>query len=781
MKRAFAGFIFLLLFVPALIVAESSEESGGVYPSELQGDATNTIEVDRKALGNIQELPDEAFSKDLRIASQTQNETRPHYYILDGYVDISYKGMRLQADHAEYDTDTRDLIATGNVVLDQENQRITGKRLELNLDTKKGTMYDTFGFFPPQFFFWGSKLDKLGDETYRLHDGVITECSQIKPHWHLDTSSATMTVDSYVRFRDFTLKAKSLPVFYSPFMMWPIRRERATGFLMPSFGPNNKKGFWIGDSFFWAMTRSMDSTYWIDHYKERGWGTGVEYRYASGEDSDGSFKYYFMNDRLLGHEYSAQGRGTQVLPADFRLAGLVDRFSSYQYIRDYANNLTGSLKQTQTAQAFLTRNWSYYSANIQTDWAQKQGFNSRSNTSSYYHIPELQFLVRDQQIGPTPIFWSLDSSYDWLGKGIANKDASFHYTFTRSDLFPSFYVPINYLSWVTFTPTIGYRTTRYSSQVDLDPDDPALIMAKPLTRNVTDFTMDIRGPNFGKIFDTPHMDYSQKWKHAIEPEVTYHYISNVPEIDSIIITDGDIDGIIGRRVITYSITNYLYAKRPIKEEEKFKPDEYQYYNPKSLEEEITSPWEFVSWKLAQSYNFKSDSYDPDRGDTQSPFTDVSSDLRVNPTPYYSIQFNTDYNVSEMQLTQIQLAANLQHSDVWLAGANYSYSNPVQSRQLPGQPRQRPGNSLSFNGQVGFKDNRFQVNGEMGYNITDGTIVHTSMAFAFNEDCYSIGVQFKHYSNLIRVNGKENQLTFSLSLPNIGNLVSFQNGQPPKKY
>lgn len=782
MKRAFAGLLFLTLLLPVLLSAESSEESGGIYPSESQGEATNTIDVNRQALGTFESLPDDSsFTKDLRIASQVQNETRPHYYVLDGYVDISYKGMRLQADHAEYDTDTRDLIATGNVVLDQEEQRITGKRLELNLDTQKGTMYDTFGFFPPQFFFWGSKLDKLGEQTYRLHDGVITECSQIKPHWHLDSSTAIMTVDSYVRFKDFTLKAKSLPVFYSPYMMWPIKRERATGFLMPSFGPNNKKGFWIGGSFFWAMTRSMDSTYWVDHYSQRGWGSGAEYRYSSGEDSDGSVKYYFMNDRLLGRQYTIEGNGTQTLPADFRFAAVIDRFSSYQYIRDYANNLSRSTTQTQTAQAFLTRNWSYYSLNLQTDWAQKAGFSNRSNTSSYYHIPEVQFLVRDQQIGPTPFFWTLDSSYDWLGKGLGFGDTNLHYTFTRSDLFPSFYWPINYLSWITFTPTIGYRTTRYSSQANLDEESDDLVLKTPLTRSYTDFNLDIRGPNFGKIFDTPTMGYSQKWKHAIEPEVTYQYVSNIPELGSIIITDGNIDAIYGSSVITYSVTNYLYAKRPIKEQQKYKPDEYQYYNPKPLEEELTSPWEFLSWKLSQSYRFKSDTFDPVLDEAQSPYTDVRSDLRLNPTQSYSLEFDSAYNVQQRQLTSIQLTTNLQNEDTWWANVRYAYSNPVASRPLPGQPRRHAGNSLSFNGGVGMKNNRFVISGDMGYNITEREMLNSSLAFAFNEDCYSIGIQYKHFSNQVRVNGKENQITFSLSLPNIGNLVSFQNGQPPKRY
>ena len=79
-----------------------------------------------------------------------------------------------------------------------------------------------------------------------------------------------MTFNEYAHFKDFTLKVKQAPIFYSPYMIWPIKRDRSTGFLFPGFGPNDNKGFYFGGSFFWAMTRSMDSTFLIDHWAH-GW------------------------------------------------------------------------------------------------------------------------------------------------------------------------------------------------------------------------------------------------------------------------------------------------------------------------------------------------------------------------------------------------------------------------------------------------------------------------------------------------------------------------------
>ena len=155
-----------LVFSSSFLLAQSDSPSGdsddsvvgtsGDYPSELSEGSDLEIKPDREELGNAEKLPKPDFSQDLRITSQTQNEIRPNYFVLDGYVDMSYKDFRLQADHAEYDTQTKDLIATGNVVLDQVTQRIVCERLELNLETKTGKAYDVFGYVPPQIFFLGN-------------------------------------------------------------------------------------------------------------------------------------------------------------------------------------------------------------------------------------------------------------------------------------------------------------------------------------------------------------------------------------------------------------------------------------------------------------------------------------------------------------------------------------------------------------------------------------------------------------------------------------------------
>lgn len=778
-----SSFLFAQSDSPSGDSDDSVVGTSGDYPSELSEGSDLEITPDREQLGDAQKLPKPDFSLDLRITSQTQNETRPNYFVLDGYVDMSYKDFRLQADHAEYDTQTKDLIATGNVVLDQVSQRIVCERLELNLETKTGKAYDVFGYVPPQIFFWGTELEKLGEDEYRLHNGVFTECSQIVPHWSLKTNAATMTMNEYIRFNSFLLKAKKIPIFYSPFMMWPIKRDRATGFLFPGFGPNSAKGFYVGGSFFWAMNRSMDSTYWLDHYQLRGWGTGAEYRYAESETSEGAVRGYFANDTELGKEWTLSGAIKQDLPYEFRLAALLDTFSSFEYIRDTAQSVSRKSSQTKTVQAFLTRNWSNYSLNFLGNQSERggNGNNDDTDTSMYYHIPEVEFLSRNQQLFSTPFFWTLQSSYDLLGRGNRIEGEVIRNTFQRVDLFPAISYPITYLSWLTFTPSAGYRFTNWTKQIQRVGNRPEVVNEN-LTRDYLDLTMDIRGPNFGRIFDTPNMGYSKKWKHAIEPQVTFQYRQNVAETrPNIIVVDTDVDSILGEKVVNFSLTNILYAKRPIKPEREYEEYEYQYYNPKPLEPAPETAWEFLSWRLTQSYRFDSDSFDPIRFPELKRLSDLGSLVRFNPTVNYSVQFSTNYNFQAAQVTSVRLSSTLKGEDRWYASANYTFSNPVLEEPIPGQPRARKGNSTQVAAGVGLWKNRLALNGELGYDFTSKILLGSQFGVTYNDDCFSVGVQYQHFSSIYGINGKQNSFTFTISLPNIGNFVPFQGGGPPRKF
>ena len=72
-------------------------------------------------------------------------------------------------------------------------------------------------------------------------------------------------------------------MFYLPILYYPTKREdRATGFLIPTYGSSTLRGQSIHNAFFWAINRSQDATFLHDWYSKTGQGVGGEYRYNFG-------------------------------------------------------------------------------------------------------------------------------------------------------------------------------------------------------------------------------------------------------------------------------------------------------------------------------------------------------------------------------------------------------------------------------------------------------------------------------------------------------------------
>src|SRR6202007_2741052 len=88
-----------------------------------------------------------------------------------------------------------------------------------------------------------------------------------------------------------------VPMFYLPIMYYPTKREdRATGFLIPTYGSSTLNGHSITNQFFWAINRSQDATIEHDWYSKTGQAIGGEYRYVRGPGSQGRSQFSFLNE-----------------------------------------------------------------------------------------------------------------------------------------------------------------------------------------------------------------------------------------------------------------------------------------------------------------------------------------------------------------------------------------------------------------------------------------------------------------------------------------------------
>ena len=208
----------------------------------------------------------------------------------------------LFADQIELFRDTNRVVAQGNVVFATAEGRLSAERLEYDVASGTGTFHDAsglmslgaqadrrqFGDQEADVYFYGEVIERLGPRRYRITRGGFTTCVQPTPRWEVTSGTVTLNLNDYAVARGTVLHVKGVPVMYLPMIYYPIREdERATGFLLPTYGTSTVRGQAISNAFFWAINRSTDATFFHDWYTRAGQGAGAEYRYVATAQSSG--------------------------------------------------------------------------------------------------------------------------------------------------------------------------------------------------------------------------------------------------------------------------------------------------------------------------------------------------------------------------------------------------------------------------------------------------------------------------------------------------------------
>ena len=302
----------LSLLVLAVVVLGGAPARGQAPPSPAETPAPPAV---APAVASAEAVEPAADPGELRVRSESYEQVAKGHFEARGLVDLRLGGMRIQADKADVYEDPqpdgsvkRRLVAEGNVVFIRGEERLSGDRVEMD-ESGRGFFENAVGYVEPGVFVEGRRVERVDDDTYRVEGGKFTSCSQPNPRWTFSTSSARVEVDDKVVAKNSIFKVKGVPVFYAPYLYYPIRKDgRSTGFLFPHFGYSSYRGFTVGTGFFWAMGRSLDQTFYADSYSKLGFGFGHELRYARESPSRGTFRTYVFDGT------QPVGRGARATP-----------------------------------------------------------------------------------------------------------------------------------------------------------------------------------------------------------------------------------------------------------------------------------------------------------------------------------------------------------------------------------------------------------------------------------------------------------------------------------
>ena len=726
-----------------------------------------------------QDLPEGiAGSRQFRMEQVAPNQIR-----LTGQIELDGAGQswRIHADEANLYTDESLLVATGNVVFGGENARLAADRAEFNYETGTGTFYaasgstelvedielSMFGTQEPEMRFWGEVIEKTGQRAYRLFNGGFTSCIQPTPRWEVRASSVDINLDEYARLRSMLLVVKGVPLFYLPFMHYPIQGDdRATGFLMPTYGASTVQGQSISSAFFWAINRSHDATVFHDWLTSTGQGMGGEYRYVLGQSSRGDAEAYLLNEREAPDPFRG---GDATLPArrSFRLRGRlqhslteaiqargnVDYFSDVEVQQTYERDIFAATNSSRTFGGNVTGSWNAYTLNGTVDF--RETFFGLDDSSLHGSGPRVSFSQSERQVGTLPVYYGFASEYGNLLQRQTFGETETDSGLTRFDLNPLVRVPFTRWPFLTFNASAGYRRTHWRESIDLDTMEQVGV---PVSRSLIELETEITGPVFVKIWDTPNTSYSERMKHVIEPWVSIERTTAVDNFEQIVRIDST-DSIVGDTTrLRYGVDNRLYARR----------------GESGAQEFLTIAVEQTYYTDARASQYDQQFLTSFQQTAPSNLSPLALTVRANLTDGMNGTLRAEYDTQFMALRTIRADADIAFSDRLHQTAGWS-----QRRFIEGLSGFNNKNFLdhTLNSFTNFRahDNKWGGIYQLNYDVQLKRMVQQRMRVYYNAQCCGFSVEYQEYNlrNLgFRIRAaQDRRLNISVTMAGLGTFAN----------
>ncbi len=572
-----------------------------------------------------------------------------HLFEAHGHVEVSRGDLFLKADHAQLNMATKDLVAWENVRLTEGEDVLECGRLEVNLNTRLGKVYQARLFLKDQnFHITGREAEKMGESHYRLRDGSFTTCDAKRPPWQFTVKELDVNLEGIGIAKGPAFYLEGIPVLYLPTAIFPMKRDRQTGFLLPRPGYSSIHGLEAKNAFFWAIAKNMDATFYFDWLGDRGAKEGLEYRYAFTQETTGQANFYFTDDQLIKkNRYAFFVQHQQKLPHDLYLKGNINHVSDNQYPQDFSGDIPDQnvfdarASRLMRSVLFGGKNWDRFSFLADTEVF--QDLTQRSDDSTLQKLPKISFDALPQSLFKTPFFYRLNSTYTnlWREKGVEAQ---------REDLFPIVSYPVRLFNVLKLESSMGLRETVYWFSNDPTRKNHGWESRETLEAGLqtsAEFYRVYDAEGSSKISSLYHV---AKWMHSIEPTVSYRYSPRVNQT-SLPIFD-EVDRVPYVNEVTYGVTQRLVG-RPVKETT------------------TSGPYEYAKLKISQSYSM-GDPYLDSEGKRRS-FSNINAEIWWNFGPYLSAQANAGFSPYQWDFDVLNLLMNAKDRRNDAIQAQYRYT------------------------------------------------------------------------------------------------------------
>ncbi len=703
------------------------------------------------------------------ISSSGPQQRHGDLFIADGDVDIAYSGMRLRADHAQYNNATSEAAVNGHVLFDFENQHLEGDEAVLNVASGRGTFRNVRGAVKLErnpnptllitqnpLYFEAREVERVSADVYVVRHAWFTVCDPGHPAWQFYAPEAKLTLEKNVALVNANFRLYRVPLLWLPYSTAPAGEHvRQTGFLVPVIGDSNSKGVVAGDAFYWAPKSWMDATLGLEYFSRRGWSQRGDFRARPFEDTSVKYTYFGVIDRGIpgpdgalvkqgGHQ---QQLGVQSLwNHGWRFVADVNELTSLTFRLAFADTYGDAINSEIRSSIFLSNNFRGFGFNVAS--LDDRNFLQLSPPQSVFlrSAPEVHFSsVEQAPLRNLPIYFSFDTI-----AGALHREDDFLVTpnfVARTEFAPKLTVPLHFGDWLGVTTSATFRTTFYGDSLA----SLTTLSGESITRNTGEFAVELRPPTLERFFDRPRT--RRRYKHTIEPTLTYRYVTGVNNFADFIRFDSN-STLTDTNELEYGFTQRLYIKNG-----------------------DAQPVDFLSWNVVQKHYFDStfggalvigqrnvfqalDSITPFAfASTARNWSPIVSYFRLTPGGRYDAEQILEYDPQQSKVTTIGTLLKVKpYSEFFFTAAHF---------RLQGDPVVQP-SSNQVRAIVGYGNltrKGFNVSSGLSYDFVNGTLQNQFVQVNYNGGCCGLAVEYRRLElGTVRT---ENQFRVAFVIANIG--------------
>ena len=396
--RFFAKIIFLLLVFNSPLRSQVTRP-----PADTLQNRSKSTELDTTVEYEAQEI----FSNAQKKITHLIGNARVKYQkmvLTAGRITIDWNKSTLKATGIP---DTQKVVSAKNPadtvlvpgfkelpVFTDGSQKMSGFEMTYNFDTQKGRIIRGRTGFEDGFY-TGAVIKRVSPDVYFVKDGTFTTCDLMKnPHYHFYSAKMKLIFNDKVIAKPIIFYIRHIPLAALPFGIFPNKRGRHSGFLMPRYGESAVEGRYLRDiGYYWAPSQYWDGMLSMDYFEKAGFLFHGNMNYAlryflNGHVSASLIRKSTYLGRQRRWDISFSHHQTFDPTMSLNASGLF--LSDKSYFRDFSANLNQRLNREIRSNATFSKYWRRSGSSISVNASRTQNLDTGTTTDV---LPQVFFRL----------------------------------------------------------------------------------------------------------------------------------------------------------------------------------------------------------------------------------------------------------------------------------------------------------------------------------------------------------------------------------------------------